>query len=182
MISQINLPERVQEIKSQLIMPLQPKDGFPYYLNLTAEIPLLKLFQEIKTLKLEDHLTEQNAQHRYAPGKWSIKQVIGHITDHERIKMNRAFYLSRKIAIELWGYDQDLLIKNSRFDHLSLSEILMDFKQVRLSSISFIQTLSEKQLALRGQAKDLSVSLFDFLRTIVGHELHHVAIIENRYF
>ena len=119
--------------------------------------------------------------YRYASGKWSIKQIVGHITDHERIKMFRAFQLSRKEEVQLWGYDQNSLVNNSRFDELTLPQLLTDYCNVREASQSFIDTLSEDQFIIKGWARQHEVSLEDFLKSIIGHELHHLNIIKERY-
>ena len=63
------------------------------------------------------------------PDKWSIKQIVGHITDHERIKIFRAFQLSRNEAVELWGYDQNALVANSRFEELTLYQLILILKR-----------------------------------------------------
>ncbi|MEQ8878093.1 MAG: DinB family protein, partial [Cyclobacteriaceae bacterium] len=113
--------------------------------------------------------------------KWSIKQIVGHITDHERIKMFRAFLLSRNQQIELWGYDQNTLVRNARFDEFTMSQLISDLQNVRPSSLSFINTLSDPQLAIKGVARGHEVSLADFLRSIIGHERHHIEVIKRKY-
>ena len=95
--------------------------------------------------------------------------------------MYRAFLLSRNDAIQLWGYDQNMLVNNSRFDELSLFNLIEDFRNVRNASISFINTLSEKQLSIKGCANQYSIPLEDFLKTIIGHEIHHLNIIKEKY-
>ncbi len=162
-------------------MNYTPLDGFPYYFDLVKEELLTPLFTSLSTLTLLDTIDEEKASYRYQPQKWSIKQVLGHITDHERIKMSRAFLLSRKEQIELWGYDQEALVANSRFDDLTFQQLKNDFSNVRQSSISFIQALSDSQLNLVGNARQYEVTLYDFLKSIIGHERHHVNIIKEKY-
>ncbi|MEM6723464.1 MAG: DinB family protein [Bacteroidota bacterium] len=162
-------------------MTYSPNDGFPYYLDLMEEKNLDTLFAARFTESIIEQLDDEKAQHRYAPNKWSIKEVIGHITDHERIKMHRAFLLSRKMPVQLWGYDQDKLIFNSRFDVLPLTQIRQDYLNVRQASISLIESFSADQLDIQGTANRHIVSLADFIRTVIGHERHHVRILEERY-
>ena len=162
-------------------MKLTAADGYPYYFELAKGKPLSFLFSSTLTYDKFQSLDEERAIYRYAPGKWSIKQVIGHITDHERIKMARAFQLSRRIPLELWGYDQELLIKNSRFDELPTDLLLKDYLNVRKASQSFVESLSESQLQLEGNARKHAVTLEGFLRSIIGHEQHHLHIIDTRY-
>ena len=162
-------------------MSYTPKDGFPYYFDFVKEEDCKTLFTSNATFTFLKSINEEKSTFRYAPEKWSIKQVIGHITDHERIKMYRAFLLSRKEAVELWGYDQDALVKNSQFEALSLNQLIHDFQNVRKSSISFIETLSESQLHLKGKARQYEITLEDFLKSIIGHEIHHMNILKEKY-
>ncbi|NNL93195.1 MAG: hypothetical protein HKO66_13225, partial [Saprospiraceae bacterium] len=107
--------------------------------------------------------------------------VVGHMTDHERIKMFRAFLLSRKQNVELWGYDQNALVENSRFDNQTILELKNDFRKVRAASVSFINALSSEQLLTKGMARDHSITLEQFLISIIGHEMHHVTILKEKY-
>lgn len=162
-------------------MKYTPEDGFPYYFNLVKNTECLSLFAEPNTLAFLNSIGEKKAMHRYAPGKWSIKQVLGHITDHEKIKSYRAFLLSRKQQVELWSYDQNALVNNSRFDSLSWEHLIKDYTNVRQTSLSFIQGLSESQLKIKGMARQYEVTLENFLKSIIGHEMHHATIIKERY-
>ncbi|WP_109301395.1 DinB family protein [Aquimarina sp. AU474] len=158
-----------------------PEDGFPYYFELAREDSLSRLFETASTFAFLRTIDEKKSTLRYEPNKWSIKQVIGHITDHEKIKMFRAFQLSRNENIQLWGYDQDFLTNNSRFDELSIALLVTDFYNVRKSSLSFIETLSETQLKKIGSARQHEITLEDFLKSIIGHQRHHIRIIKERY-
>ncbi|MDT0606271.1 DinB family protein [Croceitalea rosinachiae] len=162
-------------------MNLTPKDGFPYYFELAKNNSVQFIFKEITTIETLQNISEEKARFRYRPDKWNIKQVVGHITDHERIKMYRAFQLSRNESVELWGYDQESLVKNGRFNELTIKSLLTDFFNVRQSSISFIDTLSEHQLNIKGMARQFEITLEEFLRSIVGHEKHHIKIIQEKY-
>ena len=149
-----------------------PSDGFPYYFHLVKGESHTSLFSATDTHTFLRGISEEKAKYRYASDKWSIKQIIGHITDHERIKIFRAFLMSRKQSVSLWGYDQNSLVDNSRFDELTLQQLYTDFVQVRNASISFIQSLSENQLHIKGFAGPHEISLEDFLKSIIGHEKH----------
>lgn len=149
-------------------MKYTPEDGFPYYFDFVKDDDLSTLFSSVSTFTFLKSISEEKAAFRYAPIKWYIKQIVGHITDHERIKMYRAFQLSRNNLVQLWGYDQKFLVDNNRFEELALKQLLSDFKNVRMSSISFIDTLSESQLIIKGRAKQYEVTLEDFLKSIIG--------------
>lgn len=162
-------------------MKFKPQDVFPYYFHLAQGGELLDLFSSTSQIDFLRKIPEEKGSYRYSPQKWSIKQIIGHISDHERIKMHRAFLLSRNQQIELWGYDQNTLVKNARFDELTMSQLISDLQNIRAASLSFVYTLSDAQLAIKGVARDQEVSLEDFLRTIIGHERHHLEVIKRKY-
>jgi len=163
-------------------MKYKVQDGFPYYFALVKDNDCLELFSSQSTFVFLDSISEEKADYRYQSDKWSIKEVIGHLTDHERIKMSRAFFLSRKIFVDLWGYDQDTLVENSRFEQLSLNQLIADYINVRKATVSFIEGLSEDQLQIKGTAKEHEISLEDFLMSIIGHEKHHIEILKERYY
>lgn len=162
-------------------MSYTPKDGFPYYYSLVRNMDCRTLFSSSSTLRFLESIDEEKSAFRYAPNKWSIKQVVGHITDHERIKIFRAFLLSRNESIELWGYDQNSLVEHSRFDKMTFQQLKTDFHMVRRGSISFLDGLSEDQLKIKGMAQKYEITLEKFLKSIIGHEAHHINIIKERY-
>ena len=162
-------------------MKYTPEAGFPYYFDLVKTMHYKELFTSSATTAFLKSIGEKKANYRYAPTKWSIKQIVGHITDHERIKIFRAFLMSRNQSTELWGYDQNSLVDNSRFDALTLEQLITDFVNVRKASASFVDTLSESQLKIKGFAREYEITLEDFLKSIIGHEKHHISLIKERY-
>jgi len=163
------------------MMKYSVSDGFPYYIELLGNADYRQLFSSRENLTFLETISEEKASYRYAPDKWSIKQVIGHITDHERIMAYRVLRFSRKDTSPLAGYDQELFVKNSRFDELSLKQLIADFKNVRMASISLMNTLSEQQFYLKGFVWKFEMTIEDFLKATIGHELHHINIIKERY-
>jgi len=159
-----------------------PSDGFPYYFDLVENLNYKTLFYSKSTFNFLSSINEEKANYRYDRDKWSIKQVLGHITDHERIKLYRAFLLSRKEFVELWGYDQNSLVENSRFEDMTFKQLLTDFQTVRNASINFVDGLSEEQLKTKGMARQHEITLEHFLKSIIGHEIHHINILKERYF
>jgi hypothetical protein len=168
-------------------------DGFPYYIELLGDKDHNQLFASKANLDLLKSVTEENAAYRYAPGKWSIKQIIGHITDHERIMTYRALRFSRKDKTALPGYDQDTFVDNSRFDEQPVSQLITELDEqpvsqlitelenVRSATNSFIRSLSKEQLALTGQAWKYELTVEEFLKATIGHELHHIEVIKQKY-
>lgn len=156
-------------------------DGFPYYIELLEDEDCRQLFASTANMDLLETVSEEKAAYRYAPGKWSIKQIVGHMTDHERIMTYRALRFSRKDSTLLPGYDQNLFVDNSRFDELSFRQLLTDFKNVRNATNSFIDSLSPEQLKLKGQAWKYELTVEAFLQATIGHEKHHMDILKERY-
>lgn len=162
-------------------MKYTPEDGYPYYYNFVKNINYKPLFSSSSTFTFLNSINEEKSTYCYAPNKWSIKQIVGHITDHERIMISRSFLMSRNELVQLWGYDQNLLVDNSRFQELTLQQLRTDFLNVRKASISFVETLSERQLKIKGMAQQYEITLENFLKSIIGHEIHHINIIKERY-
>ena len=162
-------------------MKYRLEDGFPYYIELIEKLNYRQLFSSQENLTLLGSISEVQATYRYAQNKWSIKQIVGHIADHERIMMYRALRFSRKDTTQLSGYDQNLFVENSRFDELTLKQLVTDLKNVRNASNSFMLSLSESQLNLKGFAWKYELTVEEFLKATIGHEMHHIDIIKRRY-
>ncbi|TDL99441.1 MAG: DinB family protein [Flavobacteriaceae bacterium] len=162
-------------------MKYTPKDYFPYYIEKAGSQDILSLLEEKAYLKILGNLSEEQANFRYEKDKWSIKQVLGHITDHERIMTYRALRFSRKDKTVLPGYDENFFVDNARFDELSLSDLLLDLDNVRNASLSLVKSLSKEQLLLKGSAWKFELTVEEFIRAFIGHEMHHLEILSQRY-
>lgn len=162
-------------------MALTVADGFPYYVSLTGSTDIKKLFHDETNFKQLSSLSDAQVNFRYAPEKWSIKQIIEHMTDHERIMTYRTLRFSRKDTTPLPGYDQDLLVTNGRANDLGISDLLEDFQNVREATKSLIKNLSPEQLKLKGKAWKFELTVEEFLRATIGHELHHMHVIREKY-
>lgn len=157
------------------------QDGFLYYIELLENRDYLKQFSSQENFTLLESISEEQAIYRYAPNKWSIKQIVGHLTDHERIMMYRVLRFSRKDTTLLPGYDQDLFVDNSRFDEMTFKQLVTDFKNVRNATISFVESLSEFQISLKGVVWKYELTVEEFLKATIGHEIHHIGIMKERY-
>jgi uncharacterized damage-inducible protein DinB len=156
-------------------------DGFPYYIQIIGDKDYTQLFVSKENINLLKSLSDEQAAYRYAPGKWSIKQIIGHITDHERIMTYRALRFSRKDKTAVPGYDQDTFVDNSRFDEQPVSQLVTDFENVRNASVSFMRSLSKEQLMLTGTAWKYELTVEEFLKATIGHEVHHMEVLKQQY-
>ncbi len=157
------------------------QDGFPYYIELLGNADYKQKFASTESFLLLEKISEEQSGFPYAPNKWSIKQVVGHITDHERIMLYRVLRFSRKDQTLLPGYDQNAYVDNSRFDELSFRQLVTDFKNVRTATNSFIDSLSTKQLNLKGTAWKYELTVDEFLKATIGHEIHHMEILKKHY-
>jgi len=134
------------------------------------------------TLELLENVTEEKANYRYAEGKWTIKQVIRHIADTERIFGYRALCFSRDKNSNLPGFDENHYADMDNSDALSLEEVINDYKAVRESTIQLYSTMGEKALDSEGKGSGAVHTARDLGWVNVGHNLHHLRVLEERYF
>jgi hypothetical protein len=120
-------------------------------------------------------------EHRYAPGKWTLKQVLGHVTDTERIFACRALRMARGEPAPLTGYDQDVYVERGGFEARVLDEMLDEFDHVRRETIRLLRTFSDEMLILDGVADGKRISVRGLGWLMAGHEQHHLRVIRERY-
>jgi uncharacterized damage-inducible protein DinB len=126
-------------------------------------------------------LGEEAAQYRYAPGKWSIKEVIGHIIDVERIFVYRALRFARNDKTSLPEFDQEEYIKQANFDSRSLIDLADEFYTVRDATIAMFTHFDETVFNREGIASDQKFTVRSIPFIIAGHESHHREVIEKKY-
>ena len=126
-------------------------------------------------------LTEDNLNYRYAEGKWTLKEVLLHCLDVERIMAVRALMISRGEQTNLPGFNENAYVENTRSQHISLNHIITDFRLVRESNLSFYNMLHETLHNLNGKMDNHAVSVASLWYIIAGHWNHHLAIIKERY-
>ncbi|MFN8061750.1 MAG: DinB family protein [Vicinamibacterales bacterium] len=169
-------------------MPTRPaSDEYaPYYekyVSLVAGddiVPTLTA-QLVQTLKALAAIPTDRGTHRYAPGKWSINEVVGHMIDTERVFGYRAMRFARNDATPLSGFDQDTYIANARFDACSLADLREEFACVRRSHLYLLRQLDPAAWSRRGVANGVEVTVRGLAYIIAGHELHHMQILATRY-
>src|SRR5437868_4322297 len=126
-------------------------------------------------------LPEKKFQYRYAEDKWTIKEILIHIMDHERIFAYRALRIARNDKTSLPGYDADHYAQYSRANERSLKEIFEEYNTVRNATISLFKSFDEAAFLRMGTAIGHTVSVRAIGYHIAGHELHHINIIKERY-
>ena len=127
-------------------------------------------------------LSEEQGDFRYAPEKWSAKQVLGHVCDTERVFAYRALRISRGDATPMEGFEQDDYVKNGPFARHVIAEVIEDYIAVRRATISLLRSLEEAAWSRRGVANKNEVTVRALAYTIAGHEVHHRRILEEKYF
>ncbi len=164
----------------------QQGDYALYYENYVALVPsgdFLEILQNQRRELIEmlSPLSEQQAEFRYASGKWSIKEVIGHITDAERIFAYRLLRIARGDQTPLASFEQDGYIANGNFSARKLSGLLEEFSAVREATICLTSSLDHDAWYRRGTASQKEVSVLALAFIIAGHERHHRLILEKHY-
>ncbi len=169
----------------------QPGEYAPYYdryislvhHNETPGNDILAAFddQRRQTLLLLCGRAEADGDLRYAPDKWSLKEVLGHINDTERIMSYRALRISRGDATPIEGYEQDEYVRNGPFAGRPLADLIEDYIAVRRATVSLFRNLDEPAWSRRGVANKNEVTVRALAYIIAGHELHHRRIIEEKY-
>jgi uncharacterized damage-inducible protein DinB len=133
------------------------------------------------TLAFLHGLSESQGDLRYAPGKWSIKEVIGHLIDTERIFAYRALRFARNDQSSLPGFDENSYVANSNYATHRLADLAEEFELVRKANIYLFRHLGGEDWDRHGKANDNEISVRALAYNIAGHELHHRGIIRERY-
>lgn len=153
------------------------------YLNL---IPSENWLEELKivsnqTLEIYQSLTEEQGNFAYADGKWSLKTLLEHLTDTEKIFHYRALRFARKDTTGLTGFDENQYAENGTANQQRLNDLIEEFHLNRLLSLVFFSKLTPEQLTQKGKANGNEVSVETIGKLIVGHNIHHLNIIKERY-
>ncbi len=157
-----------------------------YYEKYTSLVPDGNVVETLEnqiasTTTLLRSLSEEKANFRYAPEKWSIKEVIGHIMDAERIFAYRALRIARNDQTPLPGFEQDGYIQAANFDARSLADLIDEFECVRRTSLFLFKNLNDEAWSRRGTASDNEVSVRALAYITAGHELHHLNVLRDKY-
>jgi hypothetical protein len=126
-------------------------------------------------------ISEEQSRHRYAPDKWSIRQVLGHVTDTERVFAFRALWFARGFEAPLPGFEQDPAVAAARADDRTWSSHLDEFRAVRAATVALFRNLPAEAWTRRGIASGNAVSVRALAFIAAGHAAHHARIVEERY-
>lgn len=163
-----------------------PNDYAPFhasYVDLVPEDDVLGAIeqQSSETQKIVSSLDETKAAFRYAEGKWSVKQLLGHIIDAERVIGYRLLAIARGEQAPLPGFDENLYVENAAFDAWKLGDLAEHYAMVRRGTIVLLRNLPKEAWSRRGIANKAEVSVLGLAYVIVGHERHHMKVLRERY-
>ncbi|MBI1760567.1 MAG: DinB family protein [Acidobacteria bacterium] len=158
----------------------------PYYgkyveLVPAGDIAVTLQAQGEQTLTLLHTLSEAQGGHAYAPGKWTIKELIGHVNDTERIFAYRLLRIGRNDQTPLAGFEQDDYVASTDFNARTLASLLDEFAAVRQATLQLCQPFTEAEWLRRGTASEHEITARALAHIIAGHELYHVDILKTRY-
>jgi uncharacterized damage-inducible protein DinB len=138
--------------------------------------------QRVLMARLLAGRSERDGNFRYAPDKWTVKEVLGHVSDTERIFAYRAMRIARADKTPIEGFEQDDYVQNGAFNERRLADLAEEFAHVRSASITLLRGLARDAWLRRGVANKNEVTVRALAFVIAGHELHHRRILEERYF
>ncbi|MDQ3048069.1 MAG: DinB family protein [Bacteroidota bacterium] len=153
------------------------------YVDLVRKDNIIKVLgdQVLEIQAIISQIPEEKEDYAYAEGKWTIKEIIGHIIDTERILGYRAMRFARKDKTPLPGYDENHYVANANFKNQTLYQLAHEFAVVREANLALFKVWKEEELSQVGVANDLDVSVRALLFMMAGHATHHVNVIKSRY-
>lgn len=164
----------------------EPDEYAPYYGTYINEVvgdcalTVLER-QRASTASFLAGLAESRAGHRYAPGKWSLREVIGHLADTERVFSYRLLRFARNDQTALPGFDENVFVPEGRFELRTLADVAREFTAVRDASLALVQSLDGETMLRRGTANGKVMSVRALTWVMAGHEVHHLGVIRERY-
>jgi uncharacterized damage-inducible protein DinB len=161
-------------------------EAAPYYFTYIDQVPegdiCATLAAQISdTIATLSTVSEEQSLHRYAPDKWSLREVLGHINDTERLFVARAFWFARGFDTPLPSFDQDIAVAASAADTRTWSRHLDEFRAIRASTLSFFENLPDDAWTRRGVASGNPFTVRALAYLAAGHVTHHMATVRSRY-
>jgi len=159
----------------------------PFYGSYVARVP--DIDDAISTLARQQDrfgrtlslLSDEDAGHRYAPGKWSVKELLGHVVDVERVFAYRLLRIARADATPLPGFDENAYVPAARFDARQLADLLGEWSAVRAASIVLVRGIPADAWNRAGTANGQPISARALLYVMLGHVEHHLNVLHTRY-
>ncbi len=134
-----------------------------------------------ETLRFLEGISEEKSLSTYAPGKWTIREVLNHVNDGERLFLGRAFWFARGFQDALPSFEQDLAVQFAQGNQTPWAQLVDEFRTVRLSTISFFRNMPAEAWTRTGVASDSPVSVNALAYIIAGHVAHHTNVLKEKY-
>ena len=164
----------------------EAEEHSPYYrryIELVPEGNLVDLLveQQLDTLGMLRRVDEDRGTFAYAPGKWTIKEVIGHMSDAERVFSYRALRFARGDATPLASFDENTYVPAGRFNDRRMGSLIDEFQSIRAATVHLFRYLGDEEMTRRGVASGNPISVRALGYIIAGHERHHANLLRERY-
>ncbi len=169
-------------MKRSEIVPMPP--FFDRYINLVEDIDLFEGFTKYtpESVFAETEKLIALGDRVYAEGKWTVKDILQHVIDNERIMAYRALRFSRNDKTQLPGYDEAILAANTVAGHRTVDDLMEEFSELRRSTITLFKNMDKTMLTRMGNANQTEISPLALGFVILGHPTHHMNVIRDRYF
>jgi len=153
------------------------------YIDLVTSDDIVPAFetQMGEMLQFLSGISEEQSLHAYAPGKWTIREVLNHVNDGERVFSARAFWFARGYTDALPSFEQDVAVQMAQANNTSWADLVEEFKYVRLGTISFFKSLPDEAWERTGVASDNLVSVRALAYIMAGHVAHHIGVLREKY-
>jgi len=153
------------------------------YIDLITSDDIVSAFEQQtgEMLQFLSGISEEQSLHSYAPGKWTIREVLNHVNDGERVFTGRAHWFARGFTDPLPSFEQEVAVQAAQANNTSWADLVEEFKNVRLATISFFKSLPEETWDRVGVASDNPVSVRALAYIIAGHVAHHKHVLQEKY-
>jgi DinB superfamily len=174
-------------MKSTPIFPRPHESDYPeYYARYVSLVPEVDILTYLHTQRdwfgdWIESLTDEQATYRYAPGKWSLAEVIGHLLDSERVFSYRMMAISRGDANKFPGFDQDAYVVNSIYGSIPPADLASEWRAVRSSTLYLSRSMDAAMASCVGIANDLPFRALAFPYIMAGHVIHHYNVAREHY-
>ena len=153
------------------------------YIDLIPSDDIVRVFKEQmgQTVQFLEAISEEQSVRAYAPGKWTMREVLNHVNDGERIFLGRAVWFARGFQDPLPSFDQNVAVQFAHANDTSWAQLVEEFKTVRASTISFFDTLPDEAWSRTGVASENPVSVRALAYIMAGHVAHHTNVLREKY-
>jgi hypothetical protein len=165
---------------------IHENEAAPYYFRYINLVPGENIVETLQgqltsTMPFLQGISEERSLSRYSPDKWSIRQVLNHVNDGERVFLYRVLWFARGFKDPLASFDQDDCVASAGADDVSWASLVDEFRGIRLSTLSFFQNLPDAAWSRSGVASDNHVTVRALAHIIAGHLAHHRNVLEEKY-